>query len=123
MAAYLKSLPATAQPISSKGWAITAPATRRAAGRFRRRRSTDRAVAFGSMLDVVNKSSPYLSADDGSSTYLEGAELDAWFAPNLRGDQRTGLGAWSQGDLAAFLSTGHNDRAVAFGSMLDVVNK
>jgi mono/diheme cytochrome c family protein len=60
--------------------------------------------------------------DDGSSTYLEGAELDAWFAPNLRGDQRTGLGAWSQGDLAAFLRTGHNDRAVAFGSMLDVVN-
>jgi mono/diheme cytochrome c family protein len=60
--------------------------------------------------------------DDASSTYLKGAELDAWFAPNLRGDQRTGLGAWSQGDLAAFLRTGHNDRAVAFGSMLDVVN-
>jgi mono/diheme cytochrome c family protein len=60
--------------------------------------------------------------DDGSSTYLEGAELDAWFAPDLRGDQRTGLGAWSQGDLAAFLRTGHNGRAVAFGSMLDVVN-
>jgi mono/diheme cytochrome c family protein len=60
--------------------------------------------------------------DDGSSTYLKGAELDAWFAPNLRGDQRTGLGAWSQGDLAAFLRTGHNGRAVAFGSMLDVVN-
>src|SRR5271166_7100519 len=30
--------------------------------------------------------------DDGSSTYLKGAELDAWFAPNLRGDQLTGLG-------------------------------
>ena len=60
--------------------------------------------------------------DDGSSTYLKGAELDAWFAPNLRGDQLTGLGAWSQGDLAAFLRTGHNGRAVAFGSMLDVVN-
>jgi len=60
--------------------------------------------------------------DGGSSTYLQGAELDAWSAPNLRGDQRTGLGAWSQGDLAAFLRTGHNGRAVAFGSMLDVVN-
>jgi alcohol dehydrogenase (quinone), cytochrome c subunit len=60
--------------------------------------------------------------DGGSPTYLEGAELDAWFAPDLRGDERTGLGAWSQGDLAAFLKTGHNGRGTAFGSMLDVVN-
>jgi alcohol dehydrogenase (quinone), cytochrome c subunit len=60
--------------------------------------------------------------DDGSGAYLAGAELDAWFAPDLRGDKRTGLGAWSQGDLAAFLKTGHSNRGVAFGSMLDVVN-
>ena len=60
--------------------------------------------------------------DDGSSAFLGGAELDAWSAPDLRGDARTGLGAWSQADLATFLKTGHNDRATAFGSMLDVVN-
>lgn len=60
--------------------------------------------------------------DDGSGAYLQGAELDAWSAPDLRGDQRTGLGAWSQGDLAAFLKTGHAATATAFGSMLDVVN-
>ena len=60
--------------------------------------------------------------DDGSSAYLQGAELDAWSAPDLRGDQRTGLGAWSQDDLATFLKSGHNNRGVAFGSMLDVVN-
>ena len=60
--------------------------------------------------------------DDGSSAYLQGAELDAWSAPNLRGDLRTGLGTWSQDDIAAFLKSGHNDRGVAFGSMLDVVN-
>src|SRR5262249_34039866 len=54
--------------------------------------------------------------------YLRGAELDAWSAPNLRGDQRTGLGGWSQAELAAFLKTGHNAKASAFGSMLDVVN-
>ena len=36
--------------------------------------------------------------------------------------QRTGLGGWSQGDIAAFLKTGHNNKGVAFGSMLDVVN-
>jgi alcohol dehydrogenase (quinone), cytochrome c subunit len=60
--------------------------------------------------------------DAGSSAYLGGAELDAWYAPSLRGEARTGLGGWSQGDIAAFLKTGHNTKGVAFGSMLDVVN-
>jgi alcohol dehydrogenase (quinone), cytochrome c subunit len=60
--------------------------------------------------------------DDGRSAYLAGAELDAWSAPDLRGDLRTGLGGWSQADLVAFLKSGHNDKGVAFGSMLDVVN-
>jgi mono/diheme cytochrome c family protein len=60
--------------------------------------------------------------DESSSAYLQGAELDAWWAPNLRADLRTGLGAWSQEDLVAFLKTGHNAKGVAFGSMLDVVN-
>jgi mono/diheme cytochrome c family protein len=60
--------------------------------------------------------------DDGSSSYLGGAELDAWYAPSLRGEQRTGLGGWSQGDIAAFLKTGHNTKGAAFGSMLDVIN-
>jgi alcohol dehydrogenase (quinone), cytochrome c subunit len=60
--------------------------------------------------------------DDSSSAYLQGAELDAWSAPDLRGDLRTGLGGWSLAEVAAFLKSGHNDRGVAFGSMLDVVN-
>ncbi len=60
--------------------------------------------------------------DDGGSAYLQGAELDAWSAPNLRGDNRTGLGGWSVDDIDAFLKSGHNDKGVAFGSMLDVVN-
>jgi alcohol dehydrogenase (quinone), cytochrome c subunit len=60
--------------------------------------------------------------DDSSSAYLQGAELDAWSAPDLRGDLRTGLGGWSLDEVAAFLKSGHNDRGVAFGSMLDVVN-
>jgi len=60
--------------------------------------------------------------DGSSSAYLQGAELDAWYAPDLRGDARTGLGGWSQAELAAFLKTGHNMKGVAFGSMLDVVN-
>jgi mono/diheme cytochrome c family protein len=60
--------------------------------------------------------------DDRNSAYLEGAELDAWSAPSLRGDMRTGLGGWSVDDINAFLKSGHNDKGVAFGSMLDVVN-
>jgi mono/diheme cytochrome c family protein len=60
--------------------------------------------------------------DDSSNAFLQGAELDAWSAPNLRGDLRTGLGGWSQDDIVAFLKSGHNDKSVAFGSMLDVVN-
>ena len=39
--------------------------------------------------------------DDGSPDYLSGAVLDAWYAPNLRGDVRTGLGSWSKDDLVA----------------------
>ena len=91
--------PGIAAPIWSKGSAIAAPATRRAAGRSRKRRSTT-----------------------ASDAYLQGAELDAWSAPSLRGDLRTGLGGWSQDDIATFLKTGHNDKGTAFGSMLDVVN-
>ena len=35
--------------------------------------------------------------DESNSDYLAGALLDAWYAPDLRGDVRTGLGRWSQG--------------------------
>ena len=60
--------------------------------------------------------------DEGSSIYLSGALLDAWYAPGLRGNVRTGLGSWSKDDLADFLKHGHNRSATAFGSMIDVVN-
>jgi mono/diheme cytochrome c family protein len=60
--------------------------------------------------------------DAGNAAFLQGAELDAWSAPNLRGDLRTGLGAWSTDDIVMLMKTGHNDRATVFGSMLDVIN-
>jgi alcohol dehydrogenase (quinone), cytochrome c subunit len=60
--------------------------------------------------------------DEGSSSFLAGAALDAWSAPNLHADFRTGLGQWSQADIAEFLKTGHNRDGTAFGSMIDVVN-
>jgi len=60
--------------------------------------------------------------DETSPNYLSGALLDAWYAPDLRGDVRTGLDTWSKADLADFLKHGHNRGETAFGSMIDVVN-
>ena len=60
--------------------------------------------------------------DDSNTNYLSGALLDAWYAPDLRGDVRTGLGSWSKDDLLDFLKHGHNRGETAFGSMIDVVN-
>jgi mono/diheme cytochrome c family protein len=60
--------------------------------------------------------------DDGSSDYLSGALLDAWYAPDLRSDLRTGLGNWSKDDIVSFLKDGHNKGSAVFGSMIDVVN-
>jgi mono/diheme cytochrome c family protein len=60
--------------------------------------------------------------DDSSAVYLSGALLDAWYAPDLRGDVRSGLGSWSKDDLTVFLKNGHNRAETAFGSMIDVVN-
>ena len=60
--------------------------------------------------------------DESGADYLAGAELDAWYAPGLRGDMRTGLGTWSKDDIVQFLKSGRNRHGTAFGSMADVVN-
>jgi mono/diheme cytochrome c family protein len=60
--------------------------------------------------------------DDSSVSFLAGAELDAWYAPSLRGDMRTGLGTWSAKDIGEFLKHGHNRVGSSFGSMTDVIN-
>jgi alcohol dehydrogenase (quinone), cytochrome c subunit len=62
------------------------------------------------------------SLDDSSPNYLAGAELDAWYAPSLRGDMRTGLGTWAKEDIVEFLKQGHNRIGTAFGSMTEAVN-
>src|SRR5579863_3368099 len=60
--------------------------------------------------------------DDSSANFLAGAELDAWYAPSLCGDMRTGLGTWSTKDIGEFLKHGHHRVGSAFGSMTDVIN-
>jgi mono/diheme cytochrome c family protein len=44
----------------------------------------------------------------------------AWSSANLTPSPR-GIGAWSEDDIIAYLKTGHNSRAGAFGPMADVV--
>jgi mono/diheme cytochrome c family protein len=48
--------------------------------------------------------------------------LQGWQAYNITSDQRTGVGAWSDAQLAEYLSTGHaEDRGSAAGPMAEVV--
>jgi mono/diheme cytochrome c family protein len=60
--------------------------------------------------------------DGGSPEFLEGANLDGWYAPSLRQNLATGLGGWSQAEIVEFLKTGHNRHGSAYGSMRDVIN-
>ena len=62
------------------------------------------------------------SLDESGPTYLAGEELDAWYAPSLRADLRTGLGTWSKEDIGQFLKQGHNRIGTAFGSMTEAIN-
>ncbi len=57
------------------------------------------------------------------NNYLSGssAPIDGWTASNLRGDNRDGLGRWSEEDLKQFLRFGRNDHTAVFGGMTDVV--
>lgn len=60
--------------------------------------------------------------DERSDKYLGGALLDAWYASDLRGDGRLGLGEWTEQDITQFLKSGHNRHATVYGSMLDAFN-
>jgi len=60
--------------------------------------------------------------DEKDDLYLSGALLDGWYASSLRGDAKTGLGSWSEQDIAELLKTGHNLHATVYGSMMDAFN-
>jgi mono/diheme cytochrome c family protein len=56
-----------------------------------------------------------------SSRKLHGGVIENWFAPDLTGNARTGLGRWSADEIAEYLRTGRNARANAVGLMAEVV--
>jgi mono/diheme cytochrome c family protein len=59
---------------------------------------------------------------DKTSSYLQGAPLQGWSAPNLTNDLRTGLGGWSVDEVAVYLKTGHNRITAATGPMAEAVD-
>jgi mono/diheme cytochrome c family protein len=52
---------------------------------------------------------------------LHGGEIDNWVAPDLTGNERTGLGRWSADEIAEYLKTGRNAHANAGGAMAEVI--
>jgi mono/diheme cytochrome c family protein len=56
-----------------------------------------------------------------SEAALRGASLQGWFAPDLSGDKRTGLGAWSSEDIVQYLKTGRNAHCIASGPMREAI--
>jgi mono/diheme cytochrome c family protein len=58
---------------------------------------------------------------DKNGDALQGATLQGWFASDLTGDKRSGLGDWSSGDIVAYLKSGRNAHASATGTMAQVI--
>ena len=59
---------------------------------------------------------------DRTDHYLRGGFLQGWSAPDITGDARVGVGAWSSEDLVAYLKSGHNRVSAATGPMAEVVS-
>jgi len=56
------------------------------------------------------------------SLYMAGAQLGNWHAPNITPDEASGIGSWSETDIATYLRTGHlENRAFAGGPMGEAV--
>lgn len=61
-----------------------------------------------------------LGGDEGSKPF-QGYALQGWFAPNLTGDVRLGLGQWTIDDIVLYLKTGRNRYDIASGPMAEAV--
>ncbi len=56
-----------------------------------------------------------------SGRSFQGGLLEGFFAPDLTGNDRTGLGTWTIDEITEYLQTGRNTRAGAAGPMADVI--
>jgi mono/diheme cytochrome c family protein len=62
-----------------------------------------------------------MGGDEGSRA-MQGSVLQNWYAPNLTGDRRVGIGDWTVDDIILYLKTGRNSYDIASGPMADAVS-
>jgi mono/diheme cytochrome c family protein len=58
---------------------------------------------------------------DENSQAMQGSVLQNWYAPDLTGNRRTGIGDWTIDDIPLYLKTGRNRYDIASGPMADAV--
>jgi mono/diheme cytochrome c family protein len=58
---------------------------------------------------------------DNNSAYLQGGQLQGWYAPNITADVRKGIGRWSVDEVVSYLKTGASTYALASNDMGDEV--
>jgi mono/diheme cytochrome c family protein len=58
---------------------------------------------------------------DKSNQDFRGSYLQGWFAPDITGDRKEGIGQWSEADIRSYLKTGHNQMTAATGPMAEEV--
>ena len=58
---------------------------------------------------------------DENGQAMQGSVLQNWYAPNITGDRRVGIGDWTVEDIALYLKTGRNRYDIASGPMADAV--
>jgi mono/diheme cytochrome c family protein len=58
---------------------------------------------------------------DKTGQAMQGSVLQNWYAPNITGDHRLGIGDWTVEDIALYLKTGRNRYDIASGPMADAV--
>jgi mono/diheme cytochrome c family protein len=58
---------------------------------------------------------------DENGQAMQGSIVQNWYAPNLTGDRRSGIGDWTVEDIALYLKTGRNRYDMASGPMAEAV--
>jgi mono/diheme cytochrome c family protein len=58
---------------------------------------------------------------DREDLALSGNVVENWWAADLTGDDREGLGGWSSAEIVEYLKTGRNRYLMAAGPMVDVI--
>ena len=58
---------------------------------------------------------------DKNGQAMQGSVLQNWYAPNITGDRRLGIGDWTAEDIVLYLKTGRNRYDIASGPMADAV--